>query len=145
MLNVQRTRGASQFDDEVAYTRKWMWTHMILGATMVALFLFQELFAWFGWTAAWYAVSLAAMYGFMIEHQSCRVVLALLLLGGVGAGVFFINRVFPALPPPRVPLVPQVLVPIIVGLTSITYAVTALCLLFSARIRKAGQVGFSLW
>lgn len=145
MLNVQRTRGASQFDEEVAYTRKWMWTHMVLGAVMVALFLFQEQFGWFGWAAAWYALSLAVMYGFMMEHRICRILLALCFAAGAAAGVFFMNRVFPAQPPPRVPLVPQVLVPIVVGLASITYGVNALCLLFSARIRKAGRVGFSLW
>lgn len=145
MLNVQRHRGVSQFDDEVAYTRKWMWTHMILGAVMVAVFLFHQVLGWFAGAAGWYALSLMVMYGFMSERPACRLLLALLFLAGAGAGVFFINVVFPGTQAPPMPVIPPVVIPLLVGLACMTYVVNALFLLFNRRIRKAGQVGFSLW
>lgn len=145
MLNVQRHRGVSQFDDEVAYTRKWMWVHMILGAAMVAVFLFHQVLGWFAGAAGWYALSLVVMYGFMIEHQICRLLLALLFLGGAAGGVYFINVVFPTTQAPPMPIIPPAVIPLLVGLACMTYVVTGLVLLFNSRIRKAGQVGFSLW
>ena len=36
MLDVQRYRGAIHLE-EIQYTRKWMWLHMILGAVMIAI------------------------------------------------------------------------------------------------------------
>lgn len=144
MLNVQRYRGAENLE-EIRYARKWMWTHMILGAVMAVVFLFQQVFGWFAATAVWYGVSLLVMYGFMIERQLCRVLLAALFLGSAVAGVFFINRVFPLLQPPRMAILPHAAMPIVVGMASLTYVVEALFLLFSPRIRKAGRTGFSLW
>lgn len=144
MLDVQRYRGATCIE-EITYTRRWMWTHMILGAVLAAVFLFHEVFRWFAGTAAWYGVCLLAMYGFMMELRICRVLLALLALGAAGAGVFFINRVFPLLEPPRMNLIPQAVLSVLVGLAAMVYAVMGLVLLLSKRVRRAGRVGFSLW
>jgi len=144
MLDVQRYRGAIH-REEINFTRKIMWAHMILGAVVIALFLFQEIFIWFAGTIVWYAASLAVMYGFMNERKYCRLLLALVFLGAAAAGVFFINRVFPGITPPRGPLIPQAAVPIWVGAANLTYVVGTLLLLVHPSIRKAGQVGFTLW
>ncbi len=144
MLDVQRYRGAENLE-EIRYTRKWMWTHMILGAGMTVLFLFHQVFGWFAGAGVWYVISLLTMYGFMIERGICRVLLAMLCLGAAGAGVYFINRVFPLLQPPRLSILPHAAVPIVVGMASIVFGIQALFLLFSQRIRKAGRRGFSLW
>ncbi|HRH95499.1 MAG TPA: hypothetical protein PLB55_06165 [Prosthecobacter sp.] len=144
MLDVQRFRGA-KYREEIDFTRKLMWTHMILGAVVIAMFLFHEVFSWFAWSIAWYAFSLAVMYGFMNERKYFRWLLALVFLSGAGAGLFFINRVFPDLHAPRGPLIPHEFIPIWVGAANLVYLVEALFLIFSARIRRAGQVGFTLW
>lgn len=145
MLNVQRYRGEAHLEHEIQYTRKWMWLHMVLGGVVTTLFLFHEMFLWFAGAAVWYAVTLVVMYGFMIEHQICRVMLALLYLGAAVTGVFFINRIYPLTEPPRVTLIPHSFLPIWLGLASMAYAVNAFVLLFNSRIRRAGDVGFSLW
>jgi hypothetical protein len=71
--------------------------------------------------------------------------LALVYLGGAGAGVFFINRVFPAIEAPRGALIPHAVIPIWVGVGSLTYVVSALFLLCSSRVGKAAKTGFTLW
>lgn len=144
MLDVQRYRGAIHLE-EINFTRKVMWAHMIFGAVVITLFLFQEFFSWFAGSIIWYSASLAVMYGFMNGRRICRWFLALVFLGGAGAGVFFINRVFPGLTPPRGPLIPQTVVPIWVGMANLTYLIGALILLINPSIRKAGRVGFTLW
>lgn len=145
MLNVQRYRGEAHLEHEIQYTRKWMWLHMVLGGVVTTLFLFHEMFDWFAGAAAWYALTLLVMYGFMIEHQICRVLLAILYFGGAAAGVFFINRIFPLTAPPRATLIPHSFLPIWLGLACMAYVVGAFVLLFNSRIRRAGSVGFSLW
>lgn len=145
MLNVQRYRGEAHLEREIQYTRKWMWLHMILGGVVTTLFLFHEMFNWSVGTAVWYALSLLVMYGFMIEHQVCRVLLAVLYLGAAGAGVFFINRIYPLTEPPRMTLIPHSFLPIWLGLACMAYVTNAFVLLFNSRIRRAGTVGFSLW
>jgi hypothetical protein len=144
MLDVQRYRGAV-YRDEIHFTRKVMWAHMILGALVTTMFLFHEIFAWFAGSMVWYAVSLVAMYGFMSEKRHCRLLLALLFLGGAIAGLFFINRVFPGVEAPRGPLVPHGFIPIWVGTANLCYVSGSLLLLFSGKIRRAGSVGFTLW
>ena len=144
MLDVQRYRGAIHLE-EIQYTRKWMWLHMILGAVMITMFLFHEIFRWFAGAVVWYAVSLIVMYGFMGGRRIYKWLLTLVYLVGAGAGVFFINRVFPTVQPPRGPLIPQEVIPIWVGLGSLTYAVSALFVLCSSRIGKAAKTGFTLW
>jgi|APTNR8051073442_1049403.scaffolds.fasta_scaffold03743_5 hypothetical protein len=144
MLDVQRYRGAIHLE-EIQFTRKWMWLHMILGAVMITMFLFHEIFRWFAGAVVWYAVSLMVMYGFMGGRRIYKWLLALVYLGAAGAGVFFINRVFPGIQPPRGALIPQEVIPIWVGLGSLAYAVSALFVLFSSRMSKAAQVGFTLW
>ena len=62
-----------------------------------------------------------------------------------GTRVFFINRVFPGIQPPRGPLIPKEVIPIWVGLGSLAYAVNALFVLCSSRIGKAAKTGFTLW
>lgn len=145
MLNVQRYRGEAHLEREIQYTRKWMWLHLVLGGVVTTLFLFHEMFSWSMGAAAWYALSLMVMYGFMIEHQICRVILALLFICGALTGVFFINRVYPLTEPPRLTLLPHSFLPIWLGLACMAYMVTAFVLLFNTRIRRAGEVGFSLW
>jgi hypothetical protein len=93
----------------------------------------------------WYAISLIVMYGFLGGRRIYKWLLALVYLGGAGAGVFFINRVFPAIQAPRGALIPQAVIPIWVGLGSLAYAVSALFVLFSSRIGKAAKTGFTLW
>jgi hypothetical protein len=144
MLDVQRYRGATH-REEINFARKFMWAHMIFGAVVIAMFLFHEIFWWFAGAIFWYSLSLAVMYGFMNEQKYCRWLLAFVFLGGAGAGVFFTNHVFPGIQPPRGPLIPHAVVPIWVGLANLTYLIGALFLLFNARIRRAGQVGFTLW
>lgn len=144
MLDVQRYRGAV-YRDEVNFTRKIMWTHMIAGAVVMTLFLFHEVFSWFAGSMVWYALSLAAMYGFMSEIRSCRLLLAVVFLLGAMAGLYFINRVYPGLQPQRVPLVPLSFIPIWVGAVNLCYGAGTLLLLFSGKIRRAGSIGFTLW
>lgn len=144
MLDVQRYRGATHLE-EIKFTRKFMWVHMILGPVVIALFLFHEVFSWFAGSTLWFTLSLAVMYGFMNERKFCRWLLALVFLGGAVAGVVFINRVLPGIKPPRGPLIPHAFFPIWVGLVNLTYTIGALFLLFNTRIRRAGQVGFTLW
>jgi len=144
MLDVQRQRGA-RYREEIDFTRKLMWTHMIFGAVVILLFLFHELFRWFAGALVWYAVTLALMHGFMGRRTYCRWLLALVFLAGTAAGLFFINRVFPTSIPPRAPVVPHAVIPLWLGLANLSYGVGALLVLFSARIRRAGEVGFLLW
>jgi hypothetical protein len=144
MLNIQRYRGAIHLE-EIQYTRKWMWLHMILGAAMITMFLFHEIFQWFAGAVVWYAVSLIVMYGFMGGRRLYKWLLALVFLLGAVAGVFFINRVFPGIQPPRGPLIPKEVIPIWVGLGSLAYTVSALFVLCSSRIGKAAKTGFTLW
>lgn len=144
MLDAQRYRGLKH-QEEVAFTRKWMWAHMVLGAVVPALFLFHAVFDWSGWAALWYTATLLVMYGFMLEKQACRLMLALLFLGGAAAGVFYINRIFPYAPKTEMTLLPHGFIPIWLGFACLAYVVHACVLLFNESIRKAGRVGFSLW
>ena len=144
MLDVQRYRGAV-YRDEINFTRKVMWAHMILGALVTAMFLFHEVFLWFAGSIVWYAASLVAMYCFMSEKRHGRLLLAMWFLVEAVAGLFFINRVFPGLEAPRGPLVPHSFIPIWVGMANLCYGSGTLLLLFNGRIRRAGSVGFTLW
>ncbi len=144
MLDVQRYRGAI-YRGEIQFTRKVMWSHMITGAAVMAMFLFHEIFRWFLYSALWYAGSLLLMYGLMCGRRHFRWLLALMFLGGAGAGVFFINRVFPGMEPPRGPLVPHAVIPIWVGLMNVAYVAGALTMLLNPSVRRASHVGFTLW
>lgn len=144
MLDVQRYRGAV-YRDEVNFARKVMWAHMIVGAVVITLFLFHEVFSWFAGAMGWYALSLVAMYGFMSEKPACRLLLAVVFLGGAGAGLYFINQVFPGLQPQRGPLIPLSFIPIWVGAANLCYGAGTLMVLFNQKIRRAGSVGFTLW
>ena len=144
MLEVQRQRGVIH-REEIDFARKFMWAHMIFGAVVIAMFLFHEIFSWFAGAIFWYTLSLVVMYGFMNEHKCCRWLLALVFLGGAGAGLIFINHVFPGIKPPRGQLIPHQIVPLWVGFANLSYVIGALFLLFNSRLRRAGQVGFTLW
>ena len=144
MLDVQRNRGAKHLK-EINFTRKIMWSHMIVGAVVITLFLFHEVFNWFAGSIVWYALSLAAMYGFMSERSCCRWLLALVFLGGAAAGLFFISQVFPVTLEPRVQFLPRSFMPFWVGLANLVYGVGTMVLLFDSRIRRAGEAGFTLW
>ena len=112
---------------------------------MVSLFLFHELFPWFAGSLVWYGSSLAVMYGFMCQRSYCRLLLALMFLCATAAGLFFIVRVYPASTPPPTAMIPQTFIPLWLGLANLTYALGTLMMLFSTRIRRAGQAGFLLW
>ncbi len=144
MLDVQRNRGAKH-REEINFTRKFMWTHMIFGAVVMTLFLFHEVFRWFAGSLVWYALSLVVMYGFMNGRQSCRWLLALVFLSASAAGLYFLSRVLPNTTEPRAALVPHAVIPLWMGMANLTYGVGALFVLFSARIRRAGETGFVLW
>ncbi len=144
MLDVQHRRGA-KCREEIDFTRKLMWTHMIFGAVVMTLFLFHEVFSWFAGSLVWYALSLVVMYGFMNGRQSCRWLLALVFLSASAAGLYFLSRVLPNTAEPRAALVPHAVIPLWVGMANLTYVVGALFVLFSARIRRAGEAGFMLW
>lgn len=144
MLDVQRYRGA-KYREEIEFTRKVMWAHLIFGAVVIAMFLFHEIFRWFAGAMVWYALTLVCMYGFMSEWKWCRWLLAAAFAGGTGAGIYFLNHVFPELNPPRGPLIPHSVIPLWIGLVNLVYFVGALLILFSQRIRKAGEAGFMLW
>jgi hypothetical protein len=144
MLDVQRTRGLKH-REEIDFTRKIMWAHMILGAVVITLFLFHEFFQWFAGSLVWYAVSLAVMYGFMDQRAFCRWLLALVFLAAIAAGLFFVNRIYPGSTPPRGALIPQTFIPVWVGFVNLAYGIGALFVLFNPRIRLAGQTGFTLW
>ena len=144
MLDVQRYRGAV-YRDEVQFTRKVMWVHMIFGAVVTAMFLFHELFWWFAGAMIWYGSSLVVMYGFMGVRSGFRFLLATVFLAGTLAGLYFVNQVFPGSKPPRVPLVPHSFIPMWVGLANLVYGFGTLLFLFSRKIRRAGSVGFTLW
>ena len=83
--------------------------------------------------------------GFISQQAYCRWLLALLFFVGTLSGLYFINCVFPVSTPPRVPLVPHVLIPLWLGLSNLTYVIGGLMMLFNKRIRRAGQTGFLLW
>lgn len=144
MLDVQRYRGKPCLQ-EIIFTRKVMWAHMITGAVVITLLLFHELFGWFGGALGWYLFTLGAMVGFMNESRWCQWLLAALFATIAGTGIYFTNNVFPGLEPPKAPLVPHTLLPIWVGMTNLTYGVGCLLMLFSSKIRRAGLVGFTLW
>jgi len=144
MLDIQRNRGA-RCRAEIDFTRKVMWMHMIFGALVITVFLFHEVFAWFAGALVWYALSLVVMYGFMSGRKSCRWLLALVFLTGAWAGLFFVNRTFPGIAPPRAALLPHACVPLCVGFANLYYLIAALFVLFDARIRRAGKESFTLW
>lgn len=144
MLDVQRNRGAKH-REEINFTRKFMWTHMIFGAVVMTLFLFHEVFSWFAGSLVWYGLSLVVMYGFMNGQPGCRWLLALVFLSASAAGLYFLSRVLPDTTEPRAALVPHAVIPLWMGMANLTYIVGALFVLFSARIRRAGEVGFVLW
>jgi len=144
MLDVQRYRGAL-YRDEILLTRRIMWGHLIFGAVVVALFLFHEVFWWFLFAGCWYALSLGLMYGMMNGQKVFRVLLSLMFMAGTAAGVYFVNRVFPVLQPPRGPLIPHAAMPIWVGCANVTYVAAGLCLLFNRSVKRASSAGFTLW
>lgn len=144
MLDVQRNRGAKH-REEIDFTRKLMWAHMIFGAVMITLFLFQEFFRWFAGSLVWYGITLIVMYGFMGQRPRWRWLLALVFLAGTAAGLYFVNRVFPGSTPPRGALIPHAVIPLWVGLANLMYGIGALFLLLSTKIRRAGETGFTLW
>jgi len=143
MLDAQRYRGEA-YREEVDFTRRLLWAHLIAGALVVVLFLFHEVFRWFAGAAIWYLVSLALMYVFMSGRRGFRLLLAMWFLVAAAAGLYFINRVFPDLDPARGLLVPHGFIPLWVGFANLTYAAAALLLLFSKRVRRAGSVDFTL-
>ncbi|MEZ5384333.1 MAG: hypothetical protein R3F13_02330 [Prosthecobacter sp.] len=118
---------------------------MVFGAAVIAMFLFHEIFWWFLFSGVWYALSLGVMYGMMGGQKHFRLLLALVFLCGAAAGVFFVNRVFPLIEPPRGPLLPHRLLPIWIGLANFIYVVVALTLIFNPRVKKASATGFTLW
>jgi hypothetical protein len=144
MLDVQRNRGAKH-REEIDFTRKIMWVHMIFGAVIMTMFLFHELFGWFAGSLGWYAASLAAMYGFMCQRPFCRWLLALVFLSATVTGVFFINRIYPATTPPSTAMLPFSFIPLWMGLANLTYGIGAVLVMFNARVRRAGETGFMLW
>ncbi|WP_395736894.1 hypothetical protein [Prosthecobacter sp.] len=144
MLDVQRNRGAKN-RGEIEFTRKIMWTHMIWGAAVIALFLFHELFIWFAGSLVWYAASLAAMYGFMNQSRCCRWLLSLVFLAGTAVGLLFLNRIYPDIIPSRTALLPHSAIPLWLGFSNLTYGLGALVVLFNSRVRIAGETGFMLW
>ncbi len=143
MLNVQRSRGV-RHREEINFTRKLMWAHMMMGAVVVAMFLFYEIFGWFAGSALWYAVSLVVMDGFMNNRKFGRVLLALVFAAGAGAGIFFLGRIFPSIDWPQRTLLPPAAIPLWVGMASLAYLIGAMFLLCDARVRRAGQEGFTL-
>lgn len=144
MLDVQRNRSGKN-REEIGFTRKVMWVHMIFGAVVITLFLFHEFFRWFAGALVWYAASLAVMYGFMGQRSYCRWLLALVFLSATAAGLYFINRVYPGSTPPRGELVPHAAIPLWVGFANLSYAAGALLVVTNRRIRIAGETGFTLW
>jgi hypothetical protein len=144
MLDVQRNRG-QKHREEIDFARNFMWGHMIFGAVVVVLFLFHEFFQWFAGAMAWYAVSLALVYGFISQRASCRWLLALVFFVGTLAGVYFITRVYPLSTPPKVTLLPHAFIPLWLGMANLIYVIGGLLMLFNTRIRRAGKTGFLLW
>ena len=144
MLQVQRSRGTKN-REEINFTRKVMWCHMIFGAVVITLFLFHEIFRWFAGSLVWYGLSLVVMYGFMNGQRYCRRLLALMFLAGAGAGLYFLSRVLPDITEPRAALVPHAVIPLWVGMANLSYSFGAMVVLFSSRIRRAGETGFVLW
>lgn len=122
-----------------------MWCHMIMGAIIVAMLLFHELFWWLGGATVWYAASIYIMLGYMNELNWCRLALGGLFALLCVAGLYFINIIFPTLTPIRTPLIPHTFIPIWVGFSNLLYGFAALLMLISDKIRKAGSVGFTLW
>lgn len=144
MLDVQRNRGA-KCREEIDFTRKLMWAHLIFGAAVITLFLFHEVFSWFAGSLVWYGLSLAVMYGFMNGQSLCRWLLALVFLAGAGAGLYFLSRVLPNTTEPRAALVPHAVIPLWVGFANLTYSLGAMLMVANARVRRAGETGFVLW
>jgi hypothetical protein len=144
MLDVQRNRGAIH-QREVIFTRKIMWSHMIVGAALIAMLLLHELFWWFGGAVIWYSVSLYSMLGLMNEQRWCQWALAALFILITASGLYFTTYIFPTLVPIKAPLLPHSLIPIWVGLVNLLYAIGATIMLFSGKVRKASMVGFTLW
>jgi predicted membrane channel-forming protein YqfA (hemolysin III family) len=144
MLDIQRYRGTA-YRDEVVFARQVLITHLILGAIIIALFLLHELFMWFALSLAWYLVSLYAMLGYLNERPWCRWVLAGLFVLLAVTGVYFANQVFPALKAHEAPIIPHNLIPIWIGMANLAYATGAMVVLFSSKMRRAADAGFTLW
>lgn len=144
MLDVQRYR-SDAYREEVLFSRRIILGVLITGAAVITLLLFHELFWWFGGVLAWYGAVVMAMLGYMSSLNWCRWCLALLFAVATLTGLYFTTTVFPVIEPPKAPIVPHTLIPIWVGLANLIFGVMAILMLFSSKIRKAGDVGFTLW
>ncbi len=144
MLDAQRYRKDS-YRAEVHFTRLILWAHLALGALVVVMLLFHEIFAWAVAAATWYLLSALILVGLLSSLRFCRVGLALAFLVFSLGGVFFLGNVLPGLKPESPPLIPHALLPFWLGLANVIYAAGAACMAFHDKVRRACTINFSLW
>lgn len=144
MLDAQRYR-AGTYRAEVHFTRLILWSHLALGALVILMMLFHEIFSWALLTAAWYLITSLILVGLLSTMRFCRVGLALAFLSFSLGGVYFLGNVLPDLHPETSPLIPHALLPFWLGLVNVTYAAGAACMAFNDKVRKACTISFSLW
>ncbi len=144
MLDAQRFK-ATNFREDVRFTRILLWSHIGLGITVMLLMLLHEIFGWAAGVAGWYLVTMVLTRGMRSASGPYRQMMGAAFLIFALFGIYFLGQVLPHLKPENAPLVSHAALPFWLGLTNIVYAAGGVLILTSLRVKKACSVYFSMW
>lgn len=143
MLDAQRFK-ATNFREDVRFTRILLWSHIGLGITVMLLMLLHEIFGWAAGVAGWYVVTMVLMRGMSSASGPCRQMMGAAFLIFALCGIYFLGQVLPHLKNESAPLVSRAALPFWLGLTNIVYAAGGVVILTSVKVKKACSVYFSM-
>ena len=144
MLDAQRFK-ATNFREDVRFTRILLWSHIGLGITAILMMLLHEIFGWAAGVAGWYLVTMVLSRGMRSASGPWRQMMGAAFLIFALSGIYFLGQVLPHLKPANAPLVSHAALPFWLGLTNIVYASGGVLILTSLRVKKACSVYFSMW